>query len=211
MAHPGARHFQFSDGRAVDHVVEARKRLAEEFLEARSDVVELAEDEAEIIVHVTSRRDAARRLAAGEAGAVISGLQRNAGQAAVEAEGPGVIGAAEEPVRVAAGLAGDPCPFVRTAIVEDLNAILRVADHDDRLRADRRGVVVADLRHLALVADIDPGIGEEMLHLELEKLLIEIEIAMDFGLTHERGDGLPVAAILADHAPFPLTGSSSRS
>ena len=31
---------------------------------------------------------------------------------------------------------------------------------------------------------------------ELEQLLIEIEIAMDLGLPHERGDGLPVAAAI---------------
>ena len=211
VAQHAARHFQFPDGRAVDHVVEARQRLAEKLLEARSDVVELAEDEAAIVVHVAHRGHAARRQAVGKAGIVISRLQGNAGKAAIEAEGPGVIRAAKKAPDIATALAGQPRPFVRAAIVQDLDAILGVTNHDDGLRADRRGVIVADLRHLALVADIDPGIGEEMFHLELEQLLVEIEIAMDLGLAHERGDGLPVAAILADHAPFPFTGSSPRS
>ena len=41
--------------RAVDHVVEARKTLAEELFETRAGVVQLGEDEAAVVVHVANR------------------------------------------------------------------------------------------------------------------------------------------------------------
>ena len=142
VAQHAACHFELSDRRAVDHVVEARQRLAEELLEAQADVVQLAEDEAAIVVHVAYRRHAARGMAVGEAGAVISRLQGNAGQAAVEAEGPGVIGAAKEAPDIAAGLAGQPRALCAGSDCAGLlRCILGVAHHDDGLRADRRGVV----------------------------------------------------------------------
>ena len=164
-------------------------------------------------MHVAHRRHAARGVAVGEARAVVARLQGNAGQAAVEAEGPGVIGAAEEAADIAAGLAGEPRALVRAAVVQDLYAVRGVAHHDDGLRADRGGVVVAELGHLAVVADIDPGVGEEMLHLQLEQLLVEIEVAMDLGLAHQGGDGLSIASVFADHRKLSMVlmvSSSAR-
>src|SRR5262245_52098179 len=156
VAQHAARDLELSDRRAVDHVVEARERLAEEFLELRPRIVQLAEDEAAIVVHVPDGRHAACAMAPGKTRAVVATLQGNGRQAAVEAESPGVVGTAEEAANIATSLAGQPRALVRTAIVENLHALRRVAHHDDGLLADRSGVVVADLRYLAVVADIDP-------------------------------------------------------
>src|SRR4029453_13371187 len=190
---------ELPDRRTVDHVVEARQRLTEEFLEAQADVVQLGEDEAAVVVHMPHRRHAARSMAVGKARAVVARLQRHAGQAAVEAEGPGMVGAAEEAADIATGLAGQPRAFVRTAVVQNFDAVWGIPHPDGGLPADRRGVVVAEFRDLAVVADIDPGGGKEMLHLQLEQLLVEIKIAMDLGLAHKGGDGLSIASVFADH------------
>jgi hypothetical protein len=45
------------------------------------------------------------------------------------------------------------------------------------------------------VADIDPRIGEQMLHLELEDFLVDIDVSVHFGLAHERADRIDVARI----------------
>ena len=78
-----------------------------------------------------------------------------------------MIGAAKELSGVAAGLGGDARALVRAAIVQHLHRVVGVAHHQDRLRADRGAEIVARIRHLAVVADIDPGVGEQMLHFEL--------------------------------------------
>jgi hypothetical protein len=120
-----------------------------------------------------------------------------------------MIGTAEESPGVAACIAGDARTFVRATIVQNLDRILGRANHDHRLRTDRRGVVVADLRHLTVMPDIHPGVGEQVLHLELEQLLVDIEVAMDLGLAHQGRDGLPIAAVLADHVACLMLERSS--
>src|SRR5271170_5957879 len=42
---------------------------------------------------------------------------------------------------------------------------------------------------------MDPRIGEQMLHLELEDFLVDIDVSMHFGLAHERADRIDVARI----------------
>ena len=76
VAQHAARHLEPALRRAVDHVVEARQRLAEELLEAQADIVQLGEDEAAVVVHVAHRRHAARGVAVGKARAVVALLQR---------------------------------------------------------------------------------------------------------------------------------------
>ncbi len=192
--------------RAVDHVVDARQAVAEELLEARPDVVELGEDEAAMIVDVADRVHALRGVALLELGALVALGERNLPERAVGAEGPGVIRAAEELAGVAAGLGGDAGALVRTAVVQHMHGAVAVAHHQDRRGADGGAEIVALVRHLAVVADIDPGVGEQVLHLELEHLLVEIDVAMDLGLADQIADGLAVAAVSV-HRPL-LTASS---
>ena len=72
VAQHAAGDFEPAGGRAVDHVVEARQALTEELLEARAGVVELGEDEAAVIVHVTNRVHALGGVAVGQPGLVVT-------------------------------------------------------------------------------------------------------------------------------------------
>src|SRR6185312_6147582 len=101
----------------------------------------------------------------------------------------------EELARVAAGLGGDARALVRAAVVQDLHRVVGVAHHQDGLETDRRTEIVARIRYLAVVADIDPGVGEEVLHLELEHFLVDIHVAMHFGGPDEVLDRGDVASV----------------
>ena len=48
--------------------------------------------------------------------------------------------------------------------------------------------VVAGVRHLARVADVVPGVGEEVLLLEREQLLAQVEVAVHAVVLDQRGD-----------------------
>src|SRR5436190_9598363 len=85
-----------------------------------------------------------------------------------------------------------------------------MAHHQDRLGADGGAVIVARFRHLAVMADIGPGVGEDMLHLELEHLLVDIDVAVYLGLAHETLDGFDVAAISGHRNLLPQRSSTSR-
>ncbi len=140
-------------------------------------------------------RHAARGLAALEARLVVALLQRDREQAAVRPERPGVIGAAEELARVAAAVDGDLRALVRAAVEQHAHAVVGVAHHDHRLRTDRRGEVVADILHLAVVAHVVPGVVEEVLHLQVEDLLVDVHVAMHFRFPHQRLHGLRVSGV----------------
>ena len=197
VAQHAARDLQPAGRRAVDHVVDARQAVAEEFLEARADVVELGEHEAAVVVDVLDRVHAVAGVALVELGVLVALGERNLPQRAVGAERPGVIRAAEELAGVAAGLGGDAGALVRAAVVQHPHRVVAVPDHQDRRGADGRAEIVALVGHLAVVADIDPGVGEQVLHLELEHLLVDIDVAMDLGLADQVADGLGVAAVSA--------------
>src|SRR3569832_653205 len=195
VAQHAAGDLEFADRRAVDHVVEARQAVAEELLEAQADIVELGEDEAAVIMHVADGAHAFRRVALLETGVLVALAQRDRDQRTVGAEAPSVIRTTEELAGVAAGLGRDARALVRAAIEEDLHRVVGVAHHQDGLKADRRAEIVARVRHLAVVADINPGVGEEMLHLELEHFLVDIDVAMHFGGPDEVLDGGSVASV----------------
>ena len=177
--------------------------LAEELLEIRADVIHLGEDEAAIVLHVAHGRDALDRMALLKTGVLVAFAQRDGEQRAVGLERPGVVGAAEELAGIAAGVDGDARALVRTAVIEDVHHPVGVAHHQHRLLADRGAVVVAGIGHLAVMADIDPGVGEQVLHLQVEDLLVDINVAMDLGLPHQVADRRCVRPVLA-HAPSPL-------
>ena len=96
-----------------------------------------------------------------------------------------MVRTAEEFAGVAAGIDGDARALMRAAVVEHTHDAVAVADHKHRLPADRRAVVIAGIGNLAVVADIDPGIGEQVLHFEIEHLPVDVDVAVDFGLPHE--------------------------
>src|SRR5260221_3542853 len=119
-----------------------------------------------------------RRIAGIELGSLVAPLERHGEQRAVGAVGPAVVAAAEMP-DVALAVADHLGAAMAAAVVEDMHGAVAVPAHDDGLPAERRRDVVAGLRHLAVVADIDPGPPEDPRHLELEQLGIDIDVAVN--------------------------------
>ena len=69
-------------------------------------------------------------------------------------------------------------------------------------------IIIAGIGHLAVVADIDPGVGEQVLHLQVEDFLIDIDVAVDFGLAHKVMNSCGVAIVFA-HALFSYSRSAN--
>ena len=55
------------------------------------------------------------------------------------------------------------------------------------------GDEVSRRRHLALVPDVDPGVREEVPHLQLEHLIVDVDVAMDLGRPHEGGERFTIS------------------
>ena len=68
---------------------------------------------------------------------------------------------------------------VGTLVVEDAHAAVRLPHHEHRFQTDARLAEIAGLRHLAFMADIDPGAAEDAFHLERKNPGIGVERAMD--------------------------------
>ena len=64
---------------------------------------------------------------------------------------------------------------VRTAIVQDVDPAVLAAHHEHRLAADRECLIIADLRHLTVVAAVHPDSLEDLGHLAVEDLLICVD------------------------------------
>ena len=136
-----------------------------------------------------------RRLALGQARALVAALERDRAQAAVGVVGPGVVRAAEELAGVAGRRADDARALVRAAVHQDANAAVVVADRDQRPAGDLDRDVVARVRHLALVADVAPGVGEEVLLLEREDLGVDVEVAVDAVGLDQGADRVGIGAV----------------
>ena len=77
---------------------------------------------------------------------------------------------------------------VGAAVEQHLHAAVAVARHDHRLAPELGGDVVTRIRHLAAVADEQPGAAEDALHLEFENLGIGIDAPVHAAGLDERGD-----------------------
>ena len=62
-------------------------------------------------------------------------------------------------------------------------------------QSDLGGDEVARLRRLAGVAGIDPGVGEKVLHLDLEHFLVDISVTVHLARANQRADGVRVVAV----------------
>ena len=189
VAQHAAGDFQFADRGAVHHVVEAGEGGAEIIVEADAVRAEPGEDEIPIHMHRADRGHALGGFGLLKSGIVITLRQRDGGDAAIGAEAPGMIRAAEEFAGVAARVVGDAGAFVRAAIMQHADGLVGVADHDHRGGADGGGDEVANGRNLAGVADINPGIGEEMRHFMREHLGRGVGIAVHFIVPYQGFNG----------------------
>src|SRR6185437_662332 len=164
--------------RAIDHVVDRRARIAEIGGEIGPVRGEAGEDETAVILDARHVHHGKTRVLRIEAGALVTAFQRDGQERPVGPIGPAVIAAAEE-LDVAVAVADDLGAAVTAAIVEDMHGAVAVPAHHHGLAADRRRQIIARLRHLAVVTDIDPGAAEDALHLELEDPRIDIDVAVD--------------------------------
>ena len=71
---------------------------------------------------------------------------------------------------------------MHAAIHEHVDVAVVVASHDRGLSSNRHGFVVAGCADLVLMADKNPIVFEDALHLQIENLLLEINLAMDSGI-----------------------------
>src|SRR5687767_5151486 len=164
LSRDAARLLDLSKRRAVDEIVDHRRHRAEEFREAFTGGRLTAEDEAAIAFDARHLRQRQARILDVEAGRQALPV-RHAVEDAVEAEGPGVIGAGE-----AAGIAAlhgaDLRAAMSAAVDEGMDAPVAPARDDQVLRARAGADEVARRSDLALVRQEQPGAPEDALHLE---------------------------------------------
>ena len=78
----------------------------------------------------------------------------------------------------------DHCAAVRARVDETVQLAVTVAGDDHRLAAYIGGEVVAGVRQLALVGEVDPIALEDVLHLQLEDVFVGEDAAV--GAIHAR-------------------------
>ena len=157
--------------RAVDEVVDVAFHRADVVLEARSGRREAREHEAAVFADARHARQAELLLL--EIGRAAF-RHRHADERAVGVERPAVIEAGE-PRGMAAALVRDLGAAVGAAVEQHAHAAVVVARHDHGLAAEIGGDEVARVRHLAGVADEQPGAAEDPFHLQFEQVGIGID------------------------------------
>ncbi|MCY1559419.1 hypothetical protein D9M68_964590 [compost metagenome] len=79
--------------------------------------------------------------------------------------------------------------------MQHAHALVAVAHHHHGLVADRGGDVVAGVRHLAVVADVDPGVGVQAFHFQVEQFLVDEQVFVHLGVAQQGTNGVGVVAV----------------
>src|SRR5215471_1424902 len=176
MLESSTRDLERAVRRAVDHVVERGRHVAQEVLEVRTVGCEAAEHETAV---TRDPRDAFH--SAGAVGWVemrwVTMQQRRRLDAAVEFISPPMI-AATIFVGMSAVGRDNHHAAMRTLIVHERNVSIEIAREQERLFADSGRNKIARTFDLALVPDIDPGVTEHTFELQFENVRIGIEAAV---------------------------------
>ena len=114
-------------------------------------------------------------------------LQRDRFQSAVKMIGPSVIAALEFVRRALVG-GHNHRSAMRALIVQHLQRPVCVTHHDDRLAADLRAEIIADVFDLALVADENPGGSEDPFELEPKYRRVGVDTAVNARRLHKVRD-----------------------
>src|SRR5262249_26392112 len=138
-----------------------------------------------------------------QAGVVVTLTQGDGQQGSVGPETPGMIGAAEELSGVAVSLGCDARPLVGATIVQNPHGAVAMTHHQHRLGPDPGSEIISRVGDLTVVADVNPGVAEHVLHFEREHLLVDIDVAMNLGLAHERLYGFDVTALSGHRCLLP--------
>ena len=182
--------------------------------------VDAAEQEAAVVLegaqllHVVAAFAVEARRIAGVGGVVLD-LQ----QLAAVVEGPAVEGAGEVGA-VALLVPAQDRAAVRAGVGQRVELALLVARDHHRLAPDVDAQVVVDVGDLALVGQVDPVALEDVLHLEIEQLLvgeggaiqpIEMLDGILFEHRFELGEVGSVVLVDLDHADLLFTSKVERS
>src|SRR5260221_8847160 len=186
-AEAAADDLELAGRRAIDHVVDRGARGPEIAREVGALRGEAGEDEAAIVLDARHRHHREARVAGCEAGALIAVPKRDGVERAIGLVGPAVVAAAEG-LDVALAIADDLGAAMAAAVIDNMHGTIRVPAHDDGLAADGRRQIVARLRHLAVMPDIDPGAPEDALHFQLEQLRVDIDVAVNAIRLHKVPD-----------------------
>jgi len=183
--------------RAIDHVVERCRHVAEPFLETWSVARVAREHKAAIALHPRHRQHGHFRIFGIEALRVAM-IERHCLDAAVEMVSPAVI-AADEFRRLALVGGHDHRAPVGALVVDHPHRALLVAHQNDGLAAHARGKIVARLLNLTLVPHINPRGAEDAVHFQLEDGGIGVDAAV-----HASGRDQPIKlGIDIAHRVFP--------
>ena len=108
----------------------------------------------------------------------ISLFQWNRQKATIRFKAPCVVRTAEKLTRVTCAINRYLGAFMGAAIVENFHLAIGMAHHDHRLVTHLRSDVITLVRGLAVMADKDPSVCKEVLHLKLVNLFADIGIAV---------------------------------
>src|SRR5690606_31457407 len=123
--------------RTVHHIVYGRQRFTKKILERFTFGIQAAEYEAAILAHILHGSHALAGFTLLEHLGIVSLLERNREQLAIGLERPGVIGAAKELARIAAGARSHLHTLVRATIVKHSYGLISVPDQHHGLVAHR--------------------------------------------------------------------------
>ena len=110
--------------------------------------------------------------------------------------------AAKKATGIAARIDDKLRALVRTAIVEHVRLPVFAANEHDGLASDQRLVVIPRIGDLAFMADVNPGVAENPVHLEVEYILVGVDSLVDLILFDEGSDILQINC----HWALPVSG-----
>src|SRR5262249_4063201 len=84
-------------------------------------------------------------------------------------------------------------------------------DHQNRLCPDRGAEVIPRFCHLTLVADIDPGVCEQVLHFERKDFIVDVDVAMNLRLPNQTSDSLGISTVPRHRHLLSISERSSTS
>ena len=79
-------------------------------------------------------------------------------------------------------ISDDLSTTVRASVIQHLNGVVLMTDHDNRLICHRSREIVPRVRNLACMANINPGVPEQVLNFQIENGFTRVQVPVDFAL-----------------------------
>src|SRR5262249_51627170 len=86
-----------------------------------------------------------------------------------------------------------------------------MSHHQNGLCPDRGAKVIPWFCNLAVMADIDPGVCEQVLHFEREDFIVDVDVAMNLRLANQISDSLGISAVPRHRHLLSISKRSSTS